>query len=185
MSDERFEIAFSGQIIEGSDRETVKKNIGQIFKADSARLELMFSGRRVLIKREADEATAAKYRTAFGKAGAVCEVRSLSKENSNETEPPEADESGSSPYVSKYPESDQVPQALLNDPLGVSADSIQSLDADIAPVGSPMQHHITETPEPSFDLGGLEVAPVGSTLSPATKQDLPKMPDTSGLTLSD
>lgn len=185
MSDELFEIAFSGHINEGSDLETVKKQIGQIFKADPVRLEQMFSGRRVIIKREADEATTAKYRAAFNRCGAVCEVRALKKEGSDEDSHSPAHESGSESYVSKYPESDQIPQALLSDPLGISADSIQSLDADIAPVGSPLLQSIPETPEPSFDLDGLEVAPVGSTLSPATKLEPPKIPDTSGLTMAD
>lgn len=185
MSDELFEIAFSGQIIEGYDRETVKKQIGQIFKADPARLEQMFSGRRVIIKREADEATSTKYRSAFKKCGAVCEVRALKKEHAEEDSQSSAHKPDSEAYVSKYPESDQVPQALLSDPLGISADSIPSLDADIAPVGSPMLDHPPETPEPSFDLDGLEVAPVGSTLSQSANQEPPTIPDTSGLTMAD
>ena len=77
MADPQFEIAFSGQIAEGADLATVKQNISKLFNADAERLEQMFSGKRVLIKRAADEATMAKYRGAFQKAGAVCEIREL------------------------------------------------------------------------------------------------------------
>lgn len=189
MTDELFEIAFSGQIIEGADLQSVKQHIGVIFKADEARLQQLFSGRRVVIKREADQAIVTRYQAAFKKAGAICEVRPISQAD---TSKPTTQSSGSNPpgsedqpYQSKYPESDLVPQALLSTPLGVDADGIQPLDADMAPVGSPMQHHIIDTPEPSYDLSGLEVAAVGSTLSSAKAKEPPPLPDTSGLSLAD
>lgn len=186
MSDDLFEIAFSGQIIEGADPAQVKRQIGQIFKADATRLEQLFSGRRVVIKRQADEATANKYRAAFHRAGAICDIRSLNSRTSNEALNPQPQKDAAhQPYESKYPESDMVPQALLSDPLGISAESIEALNVDIAPVGSPMQHQIKETPQPSIDIGDLEIAPVGSTLSSAQQKELPPVPDTSGLSLAD
>ena len=187
MSEELFEIAFSGQIVEGADLQSVKQHISQIFKADATRLQQLFSGRRVLIKREADKATVIKYQAAFKKAGAICEIKSLNEADSaQQAEPgPDKNRSNDQPYESKYPESDLVPQALLSTPLGIDADQIQPLNADMAPVGSPMQHQIKDPPEPSFDLSGLEVAPVGSVLSTGEPKDLPAPPDTSNLSLAD
>ncbi len=78
MSEKLFEIAFSGQIADGADLQSVKLKIAKIFKADEDRLAQMFSGRRVLIKRQADEITMVKYRGAFQKAGAICEIVNLS-----------------------------------------------------------------------------------------------------------
>lgn len=194
MSDELYEIAFSGQIEQGADLETVKMHIGRMFKADEQRLAQMFSGRRVLIKRQTDAATMAKYRGAFEKAGAICEVRALSGDtapavaatpsanNQAGTNPAEA---SGEPYQSRYPESDLVPQALLSDPLGIQGAKIEDLQADIAPVGSQMQHQINEAPEAEFDLNGLDVAPVGSTLASGAEETPPAPPDTSGLSLAD
>ena len=193
MSEERFEIAFNGQIAEGADLESVKQKIGQIFKADENRLAQMFSGRRVIIKREADMATVDKYRGAFEKAGAICEVKSLNSGSdvsalstpTEHTAHGDVSANSGASYVSRYPESDAIPQALLTDPLGIQGDSIQDLGVDIAPVGSPMQHEIKEIPEPKIDTSGMDMAPVGSDLSNDQKDVPPPPPDTSGLTLAD
>jgi hypothetical protein len=202
MSDQLFEIAFSGQIAEGADLATVKRHIATIFKADEDRLAQMFSGKRVIIKRSVDAATAAKYRGAFEKAGAVCEVLATGQPDSQPTPQPvvqkpaaaTAPAAASSPapkveaaedYVSRYPESEQIPQALLTEPLGVKGEEIPDLAADIAPVGSMMQHQIKEDPVPVIDTAGFDVAPVGSVLTTGKKSEPPPPPDTSGLTLAD
>ena len=195
MSEEFFEIAFSGQVVEGADLATVRSQIGKIFKADEQRLAQLFSGRRVLIKRRADSPTMAKYRGAFERAGAVCEIRSLSDSNpavSPASSPATSQHPVSNnnaaeavPYQSRYPESDQVPQALLSDPLGIQGEQIAELHAEIAPIGSQMQHQIKEVPPANFDLHGLEIAPVGSMLSTGIEDTPPPPPDTSGLSLAD
>jgi len=189
MAIKLFEIAFSGQIEEGADLQSVKQKIGKIFKADEARLAQMFSGRRVLIKREADEIAMVKYRGAFKKAGAICEIVDLSQK-AVETLPSaprgSSDNAVSSDgYVSKYPESDVVPQALLTVPLEVSGDNIGDLATDIAPVGSQMQHQIHEVSEPEIDISGIDVAPVGSDLISRKGDEPPPPPDTSGLSMAD
>jgi hypothetical protein len=191
MSDELFEIAFSGQTVEGANLDSVKQKIGQIFKADEERLQQMFSGRRVIIKREADAGTAAKYRGAFEKAGAICEIKSLSADTVSG--PATANRPSSAPtnvtddqaYVSRYPESELTPQALLSIPLAVSGENIEDLGADVAPVGSPMQHQIKEDPEPVIDTSGIDVAPLGSDLTSGDQKEPPPPPDTSDLSMAD
>ncbi len=193
MTGKLFEIAFSGQIVEGADFETVKRHIAKIFKADDKRLAQLFSGRRVLIKRQVDEITAAKYRGAFQKAGAICEVKTLFESPAEPVESNVAPPVRSAPispakdedYASKYAESERVPDALLTDPLGVKGESIADLGADIAPVGSQMQHQITEDEAPNIDISGIDVAPVGSDLSTGPEDEPPPPPDTSGLTMAD
>lgn len=196
MSDQLFEIAFSGQIANGADLATVKQHIAAIFKADDERLAQLFSGKRMIIKRSVDAATAAKYRGAFEKAGAICEVSSLSQldeaELVQQAAPaaavavnPSVKAEPAQPYVSRYPESEQIPQALLTEPLGVRGEEIPDLAADVAPVGSMMQHQIKEHPEPDIDTTGFDIAPVGSILSSADKTPPPPPPDTTGLTLAD
>lgn len=195
MAEKFYEIAFRGRVVDGTDLDSVKAKIAAMFKADENRLEQLFSGRRVVIKRQADEATAARYRGAFQKAGAVCEVVDLSEtesssENIAPTRVPEAASASPSQaetdeYVSRYPESDQVPQALLTDPLGITGDGISELGADLAPVGSSMLQDYSDVPEPQIDLGGLDVAPVGSDLSSGKQDAAPPPPDTTGIELAD
>ena len=193
MADKLFDIAFSGQIVDGADLQAVKQVIGKIFKADEARLDMMFSGRRVIIKRQADEITMIKYRGAFQKAGAVCEIVDLSEEAADAPDKPsqpvnktpETSQDDDSDYVSKYPESDEVPQALLSTPLDVKGENIQDLSADVAPVGSSMQHQIETVDEPEIDISGIDVAPVGSDMSQNKGKEIPPPPDTTGLTMAD
>lgn len=195
MTEKLYEIAFQGRVVDGADLDAVKQKIGAMFKADENRLAQLFSGRRVVIKRQADETTVAKYRGAFQKAGAVCEVVELGGSNPSEeseasSEAPRAadapsSQAGHDDYVSRYPESNEIPQALLTDPLGISGDNISDLGADLAPVGSSMLEDYSDVPEPNIDLGGLDIAPVGSDLTSGKQEATPPPPDTSGIELAD
>ena len=187
MSEQLFEIAFSGQIAAGAELETVKLHIAKIFKADEARLAQLFSGRRVIIKRSVDAATAARYRGAFEKVGAICEVVELGQQEKPAEKAAVAAPASATGenYVSRYPESDEIPQALLTEPLGINGEDIPDLAADVAPAGSMMQHQIREHAEPDIDTSGIEVAPVGSSLSSASQEPDPPPPDTSGIRLAD
>ena len=75
MADARFHIVFAGQLVKGSDLATVKSNLGKIFKMDAARVEKLFSGQPVVLKKDADQATAMKFRAVLKQAGAECELR--------------------------------------------------------------------------------------------------------------
>lgn len=52
MSADTYEVAFSGEVAEGADPEKVKANVAQMFKADEKKLAHLFSGKRVVIKKE-------------------------------------------------------------------------------------------------------------------------------------
>ena len=193
MTDKLYDIAFSGKIAEGADLDLVKQKIGKIFKADETRLSKLFSGQRVLIKRSVDEITMIKYRGAFQKSGAICEVVELTPaETSASAEVQQTkiresvvQQTESAEYVSKYPESDEIPQALMSAPLGVHAENIEDLVTDVAPVGSQLLSNIEQVPEPVIDISGMDVAPVGSTLSVEKRDALPPPPDTTGLSMAD
>jgi len=195
MSDELFEVAFSGQINEGADLEQVKAKVGAMFKADATKLAHLFSGKRMVIKKNIDLATANKYKSALNNAGAVCEIKSLSEVPvkqvvepapakseavKSEAMKPETAKSESRPAVSG-----DIPAAPQTDPLGIGADDISELSAALAPVGSDMQDEIKEVAEPSLDLAGLDMAPPGSDLGQVKKDDAPPPPDTNGLSLVD
>lgn len=70
MADPKYDIYFRGEFLPGADEAKVKAAIAKIFKADDAKLALLFSGKVNTIKKSVDKATAAKYQQAFKQAGA-------------------------------------------------------------------------------------------------------------------
>jgi len=180
MSDELFEVTFSGQIREGENYEDVKARVGKMFNADEAKIAQLFSGNRVVIKKNVDQQTAAKYETALNRAGAECEVKSMSPPPA-ETPTAAASTSG---RVSDVDYGDIAPPPKT-DPLGISGDEIEDLSVSIAPVGSALQDNIKQVEAPQIDISELAVAPVGSDLGVGKKQADPPPPDTAGLSMSE
>ena len=72
---ESYDIYFAGQIVDGFDDASVRKNVARLFKADEKTLTRLFSGKPQLLKRGVDKSTALKYKAALNKAGAVPLIR--------------------------------------------------------------------------------------------------------------
>ena len=195
MSDQLFEVAFSGQISDGANLEEVKARVGKMFNADDAKLAQLFSGKRIVIKKNIDQATAAKYKAALNRAGAECEISSsggaapaqqpaTAAPSTPAAEPPApAAAPPSVEYESSY-DGDVAPPPQT-DPLGITGDEIEDLAASIAPVGSELRDDYREPEEPDIDITGFDIAPVGCDLSNGKKEPEPPLPDTSGITLAD
>ncbi|RYZ83522.1 MAG: hypothetical protein EOO68_32850, partial [Moraxellaceae bacterium] len=65
MSDQQFDIIFRGDIVFGHQLMDVKARLQQLFKADAAKVDALFSGRPVPLKRGLDIASAQKYKDAL------------------------------------------------------------------------------------------------------------------------
>jgi len=78
MNESLYEVAFSGQILEGAELEAVKAEIARMFKADEATMARLFSGRRVVIRKNLSAKAADKYSMGFTRAGAICELTLVS-----------------------------------------------------------------------------------------------------------
>ncbi len=74
MSQNTFEVVFSGKLVEGAAPQKVKANVAALFKVEVAKVERLFSGATVSIKKGVDEVTAKKYQLALYKAGAITRV---------------------------------------------------------------------------------------------------------------
>jgi hypothetical protein len=198
MSDELFEVAFSGQINDDADLNEVKAKVGKMFNADESKLEQLFSGKRIIIKKNIDQQTASKYQAALERAGAKCEVISQSPHeapaaNSDTAPAPSSVTAAPTPPVAPAPPA--APKAPVDygdvtpppqiDPLGIRGDQIEGLSASIAPVGSELQDEIKAVAAPAIDTSGLEVAPVGSDIGSGKKDPDPPPPDTAGLSMAD
>ena len=99
MSFETYNVYFSGNIMQGQDPEEVRKKIGAMFKLEGSKLERLFIGQPVTIKKDVDMDQAVKYRVAFRDAGALVDIR-----------PAEAAQSvpASSPTQNKEPDTQEA-----------------------------------------------------------------------------
>ncbi len=208
MSEELYEVAFYGEIVEGAELDQVKAKVAAMFKADAAKLAQLFSGKRVVIKKNIDQATANKYQSALQNAGAQCEVKSLADAASTQTAadsaPPASPEAAAetpaqtqeqaraaAPAAAPASTSSSAradgnaPAAPKTDPLGISANEITDLGASILPPGSNMQDGENAASAPEVDLSGLDLAPPGSDLGELKKHEAVEIPDISNLSIID
>ena len=153
MSAQHFQVIVSGKLATGVTLEQAQQNIAKLFKTTVDKLGPMFSGERVVVKKELDQATAAKYQTALQQAGLLAEVA------------PMAQETAPAPTVTP-----KTPQTPLKGALG---------DASIEPAGS--QIDLTPVPPPAqIDISKLSAGPVGEILSDEPPPSPPNI-DTSRL----
>lgn len=193
MADQLFEVAFSGKINDDANLDEVKVKVGKMFKADDAKIAQLFSGKRVVIKKNIDQATAAKYKTALNRAGAECEVKPMGGGDAAPASTAPAESASAAPaaaaaatsvaYESEY-DGDTAPPPQT-DPLGITGDQIEDLSVSLAPVGSELQDEYEVVEAPQIDTADFDMAPVGSDLSDADNEPDPTPPSVPDLELVD
>lgn len=173
-----FEIAFHGQVRPGVTPEQARARIGQLFQVGDEQLNVLFSGRRVVIKQGLDEASADKYRQAIERAGAVCSVDSMEQE---ETPAPAA----ASTSPSGQPHSTDGASVRPRDAYMAAFSEVEAPDFGIAPVGADMQDEYEEFVDLPIDLSALSLAPAGSDLEQLRPEVAPVKPNIDHLRLQD
>jgi len=78
MDESLYEVTFSGEIQQGARLDEVKARIARMFKADEVTIARLFSGKRIVIKKNLSAEAADKYSIAFTKAGAICDLTLMS-----------------------------------------------------------------------------------------------------------
>ena len=78
MSEEVFNLVFSGELVKGSQEDAVKANLMRLFKFKPEQVDKMFSGKVITIKKNIDADTGRKLRAKFKQAGALCRLESFS-----------------------------------------------------------------------------------------------------------
>lgn len=74
MSDSSFEIVFRGKLVRDASPDQVKQNLAKLFKTDVQRIDKLFTGSRITLKKGLSQAQAQQYRQALKKAGAIVVV---------------------------------------------------------------------------------------------------------------
>ncbi len=72
-----YNIVFEGKTVPGKEIDLVKKALMNILKADDQSIDRLFSGKRVLIRKNVEAATAKKFLKAFEDVGAVCNLEQV------------------------------------------------------------------------------------------------------------
>lgn len=193
-----YEIAFAGQLVAGAESEQVKANLARLFQADAQRIALLFSGRRIVIKTNLDQAGAEKYRTTLERAGAVAIVRALDLPVADAPPSPSATATATatataavapvaSPALAASPP-DTAPKGasskvIPRDEYMAAFVDVEAPDFGIAPVGVDLQDAKPDAAPPPVDLSQFSLAPVGSDMGQIKQAPAAPAPDTSHLKL--
>lgn len=171
-----FEIAFQGQVRSGVTQEQARARIGQLFQVGGEQLDVLFSGRRVVIKQGLDQAAAEKYRQAIERAGALCSIDPMERVSERAEPSAPAAPAATQPAASSVEPRDAYMAAFSN---------VEAPDFGIAPVGTDMQDEYNAfTPLP-IDLSAFSLAPPGADLDQLKHSTDAVIPDTDHLTLQD
>ncbi len=159
MDTRRYDVVFSGELVEDSDPAEVRRRLAVLFKSDAAAIERLFSGPAVVIKKDVDEATAARYRDALRQAGALCRLRVEGDVSGEAAEETASAAAGSLAGVAILPAGELLPQTPPVEPphFDLEGFSLAALGVDLAPP-------LTVSPRPLPDISGITLAPPGSDL---------------------
>ncbi len=198
-----YEIVFSGELVPGAQPDRVQANLAKLFQADAQRVALLFSGRRLVLKNNLDEASAQKYRSTLERAGAVVEIVAMAvAQDEQEIEieevelAPPPDESNwarraAAEGVASTRESvtaQSVPSAKLSleprDVYMAAFVNVQAPDFGLSELGENVQDPKAQPVSPQLDLSGLSLAPAGSDMGQVSSSEQAIVPDTSHLKLA-
>lgn len=69
MAEQQFNLVFKGELVRGADPVQTKQNMAKLFKISAEKVEALFSGKPMVLKKGLDFETGNKYRVAIKKAG--------------------------------------------------------------------------------------------------------------------
>jgi hypothetical protein len=179
MSD-NYNIYFAGELLPGHDGTEVRGRLAKLFNANDATLDKLFSGRRQLIKRDCDKATALKYKQAMEKAGAVPVITRSGEATAAPTEP--TPEPAARPPESASAADRIAAVAAGRDPDQPDADPAMHLEPAGADVLRPEERR-TEQPA-DIDTSSLSLDATGARLSEEAPPP-PQAPDTSHMSMGE
>lgn len=209
MSDTRYNLVFSGQVVGGADPAAVKQNLAKLFKIDAARVEALFSGKPVVLKKDADQAAAMKFRAALRQAGAQCQMVAIGEDVA--AKEPVAPTSTKASFT--QPEDEPTSEQNNADSVGAAGEGAEPVaesaaekpaasadmemvgtirtggggfsgEFDVAPVGADIGDEV-DAPAPFVpDVSDISLAPAGSDMGEIKKEQVIKVPDISHLSIA-
>ncbi len=176
MSEQRFDLTYRGLIAAGADPEETRRRLTEIFKLTDKGAERLFAGRPVVVKRDVDAATAARFEKFFAQSGAVLTVTPV--------EGPDTPSASDPAFAGEGP---RTPQVIGIDP-GRLALAPDFGDLESPPVVAPPPLDLSylslvpgddwtledceppPTPIPELDLSRLSLVPLEPRAEPGADQ---------------
>jgi hypothetical protein len=187
-----YEIVFTGQLVPGAQLDRVQMNMAKLFQADAQRIALLFSGRRLVLKNNLDQAAADKYRSTLERAGALVEVVEMpvhvEVEEVELAPPPDEptwtrkSQPTTDPRAENKP--DQKSRLEPRDVYMAAFVDVEAPDFTLAALGKNVQDAKAAPVAPRLDLSGLSLAPEGSDMGQAKSDEHVLVPDVSHLKLA-
>lgn len=184
-----YDVYFAGEIVGDTARDAVITGLATLFKIDNAAVTKLMNGDRHRIKRDCDKATALRYREAMARVGA----KVLIERQGNKSEQPMSADQAAATLESHLSDSDKAPPSHgfgAIDPSPQKTAAFQATELvrgknqakfESYRVGdAPIEFHPSTKKPPDLAAehavtGELDIAPLGSNLSPDT-QSAPAKP---------
>lgn len=150
MSEQKYELAFYGKLVEGSALDETKELVAQLFKTNVEQIERMFTGNRVVIRNKLDQSMAMKYIDALKKRGALCQIELMGQPGVAVNFEQESQESvsGAQPQAEGQRQTQTAPE---NAP--VSTPASQAVNSDVSAGVSSKP----SSPKGSMSVNGLPI----------------------------
>jgi len=180
MTEKAYQITFSGQTVDGMDTAQAKANLCKLYKTDISKIEKLFQGKRVVLKKNLTEDAALNYLTTLKNAGVICALEEM---------PTAAGAMGNDkPVAATTPAPQAQGQTRIQAPKASQTPATATIDAGafeqvtIAPPGEVIMTH--PKIEPSvIDTSGLDIGPLGEELVERQTIDEPEY-DISSLSMA-
>jgi hypothetical protein len=172
MSEERYNVVFTGEIIGSMDPAVAKQNFSDTFKVTGMRLDALFSGKPVVLKKNIDYRNGMKFRGQLKRIGMISSFNPLEQAEQAPTPSGGAVDPVATTNTAVTDTSVATSSAAPND------------DWSLAPVGSDMNQIKDTRPAVSVDVSQISVAPVGVDILVEKKPVIVLDVDTSKLSVS-
>lgn len=174
----RFHVVLSGDTLGGAEPDRVAAALARLFKMSEEKARALLSGKPVVVKKNADEATARKFQVALRQAGARCELRVVEPAVRNTAAP--SPEPPSTVAVARVSSGDlETVGTVRTGGTGFSG------PFEVAPAGSDLDTSERPPVAPLPDISHLSMAEPGADLETLRKEERTVNPDISHLSLSD
>lgn len=196
MSEARFNVVFAGETVAGADPARVRENLAAAFRMDISKVEALFSGKRVVVKKGADQATAMKFRAVMKQAGALCDLERVGEEAAAPAPTPAAEAPAPAPAQTAPAEPAASPAPVAESPAPVKGGSLETVGTirlggtgfsgpfEVAPTGAELADKYEGPPPIVPDVSHFSVAPPGSDMGQKKDEKPPVTPDISHLSIA-
>ncbi len=179
----RFDLIFTGELIDGCEPAQVRRDLERLFKTDAAAISRLFTGMPVVIKKDIDEQTAKRYRAALQQVGALCQVRPAAGTDAQEGAAGQG-VTTVAPASSLTSAAILPPGSILTESRMIAPPAFDFTGLSVAPPGETLVERAQLAPAPPPAPGAYQVAPAGTDLVEPRRITPAPLPDISALTMA-